>query len=867
MQRATVGLSLIVTLAACGDAGNASETGTTDAPPGTGDTPTTGTVVPTTGGATDDPTPTASGDASAAETGPPADTARLLLHFGADISPTVQARVQAHIEAVATLPVVVVAADATIAPQPPDSRVLTFGDTPSTRQIIPTDELAAAGSEGFILRSGEVAGAPAIAADGNAIAPDPFGHASLGDGFATYALLEQLGFDFLHPLAPTRPPELTWPDAIDRTEAPYWPIRGLQLHTMHPLELTDLLNGWGPKGPDDAAGWEAMLPEWDSYLEWALANRQNRTHWLLLSSDSWQAFADGSERQARLSTLVDHAHEFGVWIGIDTPIVLQQQHTWRLIPKTGELADEVEQLEARVDYLIAAGFDYLATESGTTEFTSPDDQRMVAWMDALAKHLDEAHDGRRPLIKIHASTGQTVDHYVDPDTMEPLNFNFLPHYADPRLGVMPHTVQHYGLTDLAPTYGNTDFGYMREFLQEEAGARQVVWHPETAYWVSFDVDVPLFLPIYAERRLSDLRLLAGDELAGKMGRGEHAGARMDGQITFSSGWEWSYWLQEVVTARAAWDPRMDLVDPEAAYRAALAPVVRPFGPVADKVRDLLVATTQAQQALLIDGEINGKPPKDITRRSGQAYLQGSETWDDVSDLAESIPGLTFTRTQPDSVSLLEMRNPVHPPPGYSKELEPLLAAMETKFSAIADQLELLQPQVPAHARPLYDDIVDSARITALRAVQVHGLYDYVDAIYEDDKEAWRLMRLQVARDALDAALLVAKQREASYRVPADRIAGWRNNPTAYEYGYLWTVRDLYYWWRDEAIAVEAPINPCYLNITNPVDVGFGEGTIFTATEILSTVGEKVPGLGSLVGCLSAPDSEPTLPPPGLRDKP
>ena len=29
--------------------------------------------------------------------------------------------------------------------------------------------------------------------------------------------------------------------------------------------------------------------------------------------------------------------------------------------------------------------------------------------------------------------------------------------------------------------------------------------------------------------------------------------RMDGQSVFSSGYEWGYWLNDVVAARAAWD--------------------------------------------------------------------------------------------------------------------------------------------------------------------------------------------------------------------------------------------------------------------------------------------------------------------------
>jgi hypothetical protein len=30
---------------------------------------------------------------------------------------------------------------------------------------------------------------------------------------------------------------------------------------------------------------------------------------------------------------------------------------------------------------------------------------------------------------------------------------------------------------------------------EEAGKRDVVYHGETAYWVDYDINVPLFLPV------------------------------------------------------------------------------------------------------------------------------------------------------------------------------------------------------------------------------------------------------------------------------------------------------------------------------------------------------------------------------------
>jgi hypothetical protein len=815
------------------------------------------------GGTTDGGNGGASSDAGPNDAGPPPGDPQWLVVFGENLPPALPGRIEALIRGAAPHEVVVGVFDTLPPILPEGSVILSFGNTRVSSEVIDGGTLAGLGSEGFVVKSGVVQGTPTLAADGNVIAPDPFGHGSLGAAYGAYALLESLGFAFLHPLAPTLPSTLseTLPE-VDRAESPHWPIRGLQLHTMHPLELTDLLNGWGPAGPDDEAGWQAMLPDWDRYLEWSLANRQNRVHWVLLWAQSWAEFGDGQTRLDRLTQIIDQAHAWGIWVGADVPIALEQQHTFRLLRTAGTLEEEVAEIESRVDWLMQAGFDYLATESGFSEFTHPDDLRMVAWMDALATHMNTAHN-RETFIKVHISTGQTGENYTDPDTGDPLNFNFLPHYAVPELGVMPHTVQHYALDDLAPTYGNDNFAHMREFLHEEAGARPVVWHPETAYWVSFDIDVPLFLPLYLERRFHDLRLLAQDEIDGVMGRGEHAGGRMDGQITFSSGWEWGYWLNDVVTARAAWDPRMDIADETEALRDLLSEVFAHFGPVKQNLVDWMVDYAATQKLLLIDGRVDGQAPAEIEKRNGQAYLQGWETWDEVSENA-SLAGFDAT-TQPSKLGLVQVQSPFILTPDYPTEIDPLLDEMDQVFDLKHQLLAQHENNVPEPMRDLYDDLLDSAHITALRATQVHGLYDFADGSGGD--AAWGLERLATARTALDDAALLVAEREAAYRVPADRIAAWRENPTAYEFTYLWTVRSLHYWWRDEGKAVDAPNSPCYMNLMAPVDIAFGEGVWHDVSVVGRAVLEDVLGLGWAGECLAPPMMEPAYPQDDLRSRP
>jgi len=99
-------------------------------------------------------------------------------------------------------------------------------------------------------------------------------------------------------------------------------------------------------------------------------------------------------------------------------------------------------------------------------------------------------------------------------------------------------------------------------------------------------------------------------------------------------------------------------------------------------------------------------------------------------------------------------------------------------------------------------------------------------------------------------------------VPADRIAGWRSGPTAYEWAYLWSVRSLHFWWRDQGKAVLAPASPCYLNVIDPVDVAFGEGIWTSLAEGAQELGDQI-GLDAIADCLDAPDTEPLYPPSGL----
>lgn len=672
------------------------------------------------------------------------------------------------------------------------------------------------------------------------------GH-KIGDLYAAYELLEALGWSFLHPLESTPPSQLDLSITLNIEEQPHWPIRAWHIHTQHPLELTHVLNGWGPGGPDDLAGWESLLPEWERFLEWSVANKQNRVEWFLLMAESWQQFADSPERQMRLNTLVEMAHEWGLAVGIDAPVVFRQQHAWTMVRSSG---NELEQIHDAIDWLNSAGFDYFEIEMGFSEFTHPDDGLMLDWMNEVARYSWNQY-GKRSYVKVHCTQDQLAENFVDPRSGEPLNFNFLPYYADPLLGVMPHTVQYYDLQGPAYTYNNHNFNFMYDYLRLEAGRREVLYYPETAYWVSYDIDVPLFLPIYADRRLFDLRLIAQDEIGN---------AAIQGQVNFSSGWEWGYWLNDVITARAAWNPLLDIPDQASALQQALIPIVKPFGSAADDVSLLLQQWIQQQQLLFIHGEADGERPLAPTERNAQAYLQGWEAWDDVAKLAGML------ETQPRKVSLADTTH-------FKAELEPLLTATARELRKVLQAMYSLEPRIPAEGALLYQELRAAMEMTVLRADQVLNLYAFAYHRKSADGADYTQanQHLNLARAALDQAQLIANERERHYRVNADRIASWEYNPTAYHFGYLWSVRTLHYWWRDEGKAVDQPLNPGYLNIMDPVDLANGEGdwvergiNLTRLRRWLSLLSSDSSWLNSL---LFEPEQAYQYPPEGLRSRP
>ncbi len=908
----------------------------------------------------------------------------IYLDIGKNIGGHVSNRIKKHLNSIPDLRIIESTFDhKNIDTKNPNNiLILSIGDTLRTWELINKEEFNGMPPESFWMKSAQ----PSYSYSNNihelvvnGLPLDQSTHRNIsfskerihyGAVLGAYAALEYLGYGFLHPLDPFIPNIITIPVNNHETkESPYWPERGFHIHTQHPLELTEVLQGhdipmFGPHGkhcvtynissslkseqysrqststttPEQhCERWEDMVGDVDHMFEWAVANRLNKIEWLLLGSYKWIDLDTSAYRQKRLRTLTQLGHEYSLLVGADIPIGNIQQHAWSIVNTRLPFKKQVEQIEERVNWVFGANFDFLTTESGLSEFTHPECSLMLDLLNAFADVVNGTW-GREAAIKVHISTGQRCHDIPDPRTGEPINFNFLPMVASKALGVFPHTVQVYSLHDpSANTYGNVNFQSMEDYMFYEAGPgnRSVQFYGETSYWVNVDIDVPLFLPLYGFKRQEDLRIIAARETRDKL--------KVDGQMNFDSGWEWGYWLMDVVTARASWQPVTEEEEPRRwdAFRTALAPLEQIFVSVVDKdnknikvkskassntnnnddnevVRlgselvKLIARVTYEQERLLVFGQLSITeaeiysstsssafpsssvasataaelyiasdafmtddldslptpiPASNLTLLSGMAYLSGDDTWVDVPRMA----GLHLT--QPDKLKMTQ----------HDHELWPrclaLLAEMDVVFTALASRAKAIKhlacvesisssgtinsnngydrdekDSCPANYNNrlslLTEELLDCVEMLAHRAHFVRLLYESRDPLLPIETKQEHQSE---ARRLIAHVQKLVRRRESQYRVPWQRIASWRENPTVYRYGYLWAVHSLYFWWRDIGIAAAAlsleestvqyvgnkwssiswfeklsfsfrsELSPCYLNRmdVSEVSVGFG----------------------------------------------
>jgi hypothetical protein len=571
--------------------------------------------------------------------------------------------------------------------------------------------------------------------------------------WAIYAWLEHLGVRYLHPEQTLYPDQLTLgADAWTYHDKPVWPARSIHAHRTHPIDLS---------APLDATATGLDMP--GIHRRWVAWNVKMR-----------QTEVDGWDYDKIGNYAFDRGFQRGTGFSLDNT----QQGAHPLIDP-GSSKTVNEQLAAAIDerMLPVAGQPDVTTFGftyGSNEFAKDDPKLALDEMTFITTYINQKYPG----VQV-----STINHGTHMEPTPPYNVRYydLSGLAPPELEVSVHMLMFYDLTRSAcGMYGNPDYTPLREFILAQKDKRRIEYYPESSWWLTFDLPVPLYLaPVSLDAREADFKLLApfiAPDAKAKTGLISHH--------VFSSGQEWGYWLIDYCTAKMTWNGNPSA---DACIRGAFDQF-----PGGNDVADVLQEVNAAQVVDMRDPEI-------------VRFLVGT---DDPTETAFQA-GIVFHPLPPMLADVL----------GYSdaqaldltvKSLDKL-DAMALKYAGWTTRVDAIVTKQDAQHAAWMREVRDGLAMFGLRAAHASAVYRTVlelrAAVKKGDAAA-----IQAAAAGVDKAKAITEQarkvvtaREADYRYPpALTIAGDEPgtpgavpNDTIYPYRYLSRVHRLFYWTRPD----------------------------------------------------------------------
>lgn len=593
------------------------------------------------------------------------------------------------------------------------------------------------------------------------------GGGTLGRLYGAGHVLEQLGWRFHHPLDGHQPPapRLDAPEGFDVVHEPEVAHRGLHLHTLHPIEgLRDL---WTPGSTDNAM----------SIIDWVVRQRGNHLQWVATDDITRDPTALADWR-LHTAEVVEAAHARGVTVGLGVQLFgsgnLQQ--AFDLLDEVGDPGEQAAAMDSRLAALSGLGIDAIDLSFG--EFFAEDPARFIASAELAWDRIQAALPGSRVSAVIHVGDdlqvsweGETFPYYF---LATKLDRPIVPHI---------HTVMYYDLyEDAGGAYHHQAFDLHRAWMEDAiAEQRDAGYFPESAYWIAFDNSVPNYFPLYLRSRWLDLdRLRSHAGGLGVPGLADH--------VLFSSGWEWGFWQTDVSVLRNLW--RLE-EDPWAQLRRELAP----YGEAGSTLADAVQALGEVQHRALLEQRLT-------------PYIA---SYDNVMELGFNIGKIAAPkRALPDEIAAMDeaarqaLRDEVIGPlTTYAADVNTIAAPLRSLDGA--DEHRALR------------EIVDGVELAGLRASFAAALLGALDTSGQDPAP-----RLQAAADHLQAARQVVARRHADLHDPdPGSLLQPFDNPTVYDFGYLYRAETLCFWERElgqvrRALGEEVTFIPgCSLEVSAP----------------------------------------------------
>jgi hypothetical protein len=471
--------------------------------------------------------------------------------------------------------------------------------------------------------------------------------------------------------------------------------------------------------------------------------------------------------------------------GVEISLAMLQQQAFQSIQLSRPYPSYRGQIDRTLSWLFQAKWDFITVEPTMGEYLPNLARSLPQTMDYLLGEVAERYHAK-PFVATHVIREKHEQKPADAGLLPVGELVAKDAPYTTKAGMLLHSVMCYSVSEpKAPVYGNLNQCFVLERGKRERSRREVWYWPESAYWVAFDNSVPLFLLTYLDARWRDMESME------RIGVVNH--------LTFSSGWEWGYWLIDWSIARWSW------------HYSVNGKTV-PSGPLAP-LHDLF-------------------PAQRMDRLWGEA-LSLQNHYLKEQELLRLMAVLT-----PFSESPWPVRRPFQPEPDFTLSyllheapkayVESLLHGPVAALDAYADKMERIVGEIEAatllkaaagrgeaaELRLLSAELSRSLEVTALRARHRSLTLKALMA-----KRAVRPPGIGNAEELLAAAAAIrgralglVRRQEEIYRYPVSLIARKRRSLTAYPFGYLYPVSNLIFWQREEEQVRRERFDPFFMNI-------------------------------------------------------
>ena len=588
-----------------------------------------------------------------------------------------------------------------------------------------------------------------------------------------YGLLQaKMGFRFHHPRESIIPEYRTWPlpEQFTFSGRPRFEKSGFHLHTMHPIELAEqFLNPDYPNAFEDVA----------RYIDWLARNGQNSMQFVLLRGidrDRWPAHA---------ARIVEYAHRRGIMCGVQISLSMLQQQAFQAITLLRPYPGYRRQADETLDWLFQVPWDFVSLEPTMGEH--------LPFLSGLIPGV-QAHLERQVSERYHAQL-LFGTHVIGGDEIQ----------REPQLassGILVHSVMCYSVSEkTAPVYGNKNQCFMLQTAQKAQPRRETWYWPESSYWVGFDTPIPLLLLPYLDARHDDMETMAG--------------LGVNGHLTFTSGWEWGYWLIDWSIARWSWEYR----DSESIRRSySLTPLL-----------EILPDSTlnpMWKEALRLQNLYLKKRELMRFMAAATPFSELPHPFDKPFQPTPDFHYSQLLRSATPQEANQQLRKPIRDLEEYARQMGSLTKRMET----IRARNDTAGNSAATRQRALARELTRALAVSALRASHRALTLRALSAKIRERRSGCNSINtsaelLASARLLRYKALDLVKQQESGYRYPLPLLTGQRDSMTAYPFGYLYPASRLFFWEREEEQVEHGRFDPLFMNLWD-VSRTLGLGSLF-----------------------------------------